>query len=1081
MKPRPDIRRAPGALHASRLTLLAVLTVSGSAVRAGAQTDGTAGGAQTLSGKFTVPQSLGTLSGANLFHSFQSFGINPGESATFTTTTPLQNVVARVTGGVPSTLNGPLKLDAAGGGRPSLFLINPSGITSGAGSSVEVPGAFHLSTANYLKFADGSVYQTDLAKGSSFSVAAPSAFGFVSSKPGAIVLQDADLTFKGGQTVTVTAGDITINNITVLTIGGSVRIAAVGQAATEVALTGPLPAVSGKLVINGGAQVSSVSVSPAETGELLVSAGEIVIGSPTGSLDAGIVSAATGAGIGGAIQINAANAMTLQNGGKIVSFVDAAGQGGNVEVDVGGKLLIGRNGGIAAVTTASGNAGSVKVVALGAILLDGGGSTDGASIGSETSASGRSGTVLVSAAAGLALVNGGKISSQTFGAGQAGLVKVEATSITLDNRGAPGGTGITSSSNGTGNAGTVDVKATGALTLVNGSSIQSSTFGTGQAGTVTVNAGSILLDGSGGGTGTGIASESGAAGNAGNVHVAADADITISNSARISSSTFKSGNAGSVKVSAASLSITDAKPGGDSSGILSVANQTGNAGNVDVAVIGLLSIADGIISTSTFSSGRGGAVTVKAGSIAISNTGANSAAGITSNAAGTGDAGSISVTAAQTLSIVNAGTINSSTLPDSRGAGGAVSVTAGSLQMDGRGSAYDTSIASETYGSGNGGTVLVAVRDHLSIVDQAGISSSAYSSGNGGLVRVQAGSITLDKLGGTRRTGIGSVAFSGSGDAGSVDVSVTGALALMNGSEISANTSTAGAAGSVRVNADTISVASGASINSGATQASSGRTGDVSISAGHAVTLTDSRFSIENNATVALPGAVPASALSVTAPRISLVNSEISASASGNIAAGHIVIEDSVLLCARDRSGINTSAVKGQGGSVVLRGGGALLLDHSRLTTSVTGTSNGDGGPISIDSPVIVLNSGFVQANTAVAGARGGDVSINVAAPGMLIASRQQLISGGQPVRYSAASDGPNVIQAARPDGVNGDLRIASPQIDLSASLATLPTPRLDFNALGTDVCRVGDGSSLTPVGRGGLRPSDSERVRPTR
>jgi hypothetical protein len=172
--------------------------------------------------------------------------------------------------------------------------------------------------------------------------------------------------------------------------------------------------------------------------------------------------------------------------------------------------------------------------------------------------------------------------------------------------------------------------------------------------------------------------------------------------------------------------------------------------------------------------------------------------------------------------------------------------------------------------------------------------------------------------------------------------------------------------------------------------------------------------------------------------------------------------------------------VTGQGGSVVLRGGGALLLDHSRLTTSVTGTANGDGGPITIDSPVIILNSGFVQANTAVAGARGGDVNINTASPGILIASGQQLVSGGQPVAYGTGGDGPNVIQAARPDGVNGDLHIASPQVDLSASLATLPTPRLDFGALGADVCRVGDGSSLTPVGRGGLRPSHSERVRPS-
>ena len=42
---------------------------------AGAVTDGSAGSVQTLSGNFTVPQSLGTVRGTNLFHSFTRFGV----------------------------------------------------------------------------------------------------------------------------------------------------------------------------------------------------------------------------------------------------------------------------------------------------------------------------------------------------------------------------------------------------------------------------------------------------------------------------------------------------------------------------------------------------------------------------------------------------------------------------------------------------------------------------------------------------------------------------------------------------------------------------------------------------------------------------------------------------------------------------------------------------------------------------------------------------------------------------------------------------------------------------------------------
>jgi len=46
---------------------------------------------QTLGGpsnpNFVIPESLGKLAGNNLFHSFSTFNIDKGESATFTTST----------------------------------------------------------------------------------------------------------------------------------------------------------------------------------------------------------------------------------------------------------------------------------------------------------------------------------------------------------------------------------------------------------------------------------------------------------------------------------------------------------------------------------------------------------------------------------------------------------------------------------------------------------------------------------------------------------------------------------------------------------------------------------------------------------------------------------------------------------------------------------------------------------------------------------------------------------------------------------------------------------------------------------
>ena len=65
--------------------------------RAEVVTDGTLGAVESLSGQMTIPQSLGTTAGNNLFHSFQTFNINTGESATFTGSDALKNLINAIT------------------------------------------------------------------------------------------------------------------------------------------------------------------------------------------------------------------------------------------------------------------------------------------------------------------------------------------------------------------------------------------------------------------------------------------------------------------------------------------------------------------------------------------------------------------------------------------------------------------------------------------------------------------------------------------------------------------------------------------------------------------------------------------------------------------------------------------------------------------------------------------------------------------------------------------------------------------------------------------------------------------------
>ena len=60
----------------------------------GITTDGSMGVTETLTGTHvTVPQSLGTTSGTNLYHSFTEFNIAPGQTVEFTGSDALQNVL----------------------------------------------------------------------------------------------------------------------------------------------------------------------------------------------------------------------------------------------------------------------------------------------------------------------------------------------------------------------------------------------------------------------------------------------------------------------------------------------------------------------------------------------------------------------------------------------------------------------------------------------------------------------------------------------------------------------------------------------------------------------------------------------------------------------------------------------------------------------------------------------------------------------------------------------------------------------------------------------------------------------------
>ncbi|MEA5477633.1 filamentous hemagglutinin N-terminal domain-containing protein [Pseudanabaena galeata UHCC 0370] len=172
----------------------------------------------------------GTQAAANLYHSFQQFGLTQGEIANFMSNPSIQNILARVSGGNASVINGLIQVT---GGNSNLYLLNPAGIIFGANSSLNVPAAFTATTANGIQVGNGwfgvNTGIDDVKK----LTGTPQAFGFASSttmpiseQPVAAIANAGNLTAKEGQSITLVGG-LVINTGTIATESGKITIAAV--------------------------------------------------------------------------------------------------------------------------------------------------------------------------------------------------------------------------------------------------------------------------------------------------------------------------------------------------------------------------------------------------------------------------------------------------------------------------------------------------------------------------------------------------------------------------------------------------------------------------------------------------------------------------------------------------------------------------------------------------------------------------------------------------------------------------------------------------------------------------------------
>ena len=1037
--------------------------------------DGSLGPAQALGGpNYAIDSTAGSMRGANLFHSFGEFNVRTGESATFTNSTPapLSNVFARVTGGQVSVVDGLLRSTIPGA---ALYLLNPRGVAFGPAAALDVPGAFHVSTADYLRLADGGMFFADLQQASVLTAAPAVAFGFLNAAPAAISFDRSTMQVLDTQTFSVIAGDVSLAVATLRAPGGRMQIAAV-RSAGEVIEKPSLQLDSftrlGEIHLSQGANATVSSAAGA--GTVLIRAGQLVVDS-FASVNANTTGSGNGAEIG--IEVRA-NEVVLTGGGQLVAFTNGPGRAGHIDISAD-KLLVASgafvNSGTfstAAARNVNVNVGTLEIRDGGAIIVQTQGPADGGNLdvtARDLVMSGVNGTS-----------NTGLFAGQ-FGAGtgRAGNLTVNAESISMVGSGDPNlVTGVFGSTFGPGAGGAVHVTAE-TLNMGSNTGVQNTTFGPGAGGTLAVNVKEFSITGSATpNIFTGIFANSFGSGRGGSIQVAADR-ITLANHAAISAAGFRSGDAGSVAVSARSLEISSG-----SSIFTNVLFGSGNAGNLSVSADSLLitGFRDATnpfastleftgLSTSTGALGqRGGDMSVTAGTIVL-----NDKASIFSSSSGAGAAGNIRITADE-LRVSGRSAISTNAFAS--GPGGGIEIVAGKLTLEGAGAPLGpndsvvSAIASQA-GTGGGAAGHITIKaGQLEVLDGAKISTQTFGPGNGGDLQISADSVLVSGinaeleahlrgvsgghvnsarsaiLASSERSLIGDAA---TGNAGRIRIEAAN-IRLNAGGSISSSTDTPGAGGRIELVADTVSLAGGALISAeSSTSANAGKAGDVSISARGTVEIAGS--SVTTAADHAAGGSI-----AIQGNEVRLVDGAlVSANSSGAGDAGNISIAAAGALQLTN-SVVSTEAVQADGGNISLTAQHKVQLTDAQVTTSVE-SGVGGGGNILIDPQFVILKASSITANAF--GGPGGNITI---------------------VAENYLADASSVVQASSALSTPGTVRIQSPENTIADDIAQLPREPVDASRLmqpGCSARRSGAPSSFTVGNRGGV-PADPDGYLPS-
>ena len=833
-------------------------------------------------------------------------------------------------------------------------MINPSGINFGSNARLDIGGSFLASTANSLKFADGTEFSALNPQASpTLTISVPIGLQ-LGRNSGAINVQGvghnlslinsfflpitrgntAGLKVQPGHTLALIGSGVNLQGGTLTAEGGRIELGSVGEGLVSLS---PIPQgwsfsyqglsnfqdinLSQKALVDtsgvgsSGIQFQGRNVS--------ISDGSVILIQNQGSQTAGN------------ININASDSFNITGttlDGKIPSglLTQTVGSTKGGDITISTPSLVANNGGqVIATTYSNAPSGNVTINAPISVQVKGYSPinpTGLSDIGTSTYSSGQSGDTTVSTGD-LTISDGAIVGAGTFATGSAGDIFVNATKSVQVVGADPIlslGSLLGVSTLNTGNAGSIIVN-TPKLVVQNGGRVDSSSTATGSAGSVTINAkDSVEVSGTIPGTNTPSLVSSGAtvenaitrqllhlpnvpSGSSGDVTINTN-QLKVSNGGQITTSNQGTGNSGNVNITANSIlldsgaTITSELGGTFKGGQLlffsPVTLGANKEGDIRLSTQQLTVQGAAAISTATYTNATGGNIIINAPQsvqvIGPSSFNPSALSFIGASTAGSGNSGSVSISTGQ-FSLLNGGLISASTFRS--GTGGSVTINATkSVSVAGTDlSGFNPSlVAVSALGSGNGGNL--TINSPTVIVKDSG--------------RIDSGANIPSPIV-QQFFGLSSQPSGSSGDA----TINTNQLSVTNNGQVTVNNDGTGNAGNLKVNANSIFLDHQGSITA------TTRSGE-----GGNITLKASSFELRHQ-------------------------SQISAQAGGSGNGGNISISGSSpadFVALLEGSKINANAFQGMGGNISINSQGLFVCADCQITSSST---LGLNGVVTITSP----------------------------------------------------------------------------------------------------------------------------------